>query len=269
MYTEPIAVFDSGVGGLTFVRELQKLLPNENIVYFGDTLHVPYGTQKNKKIVSYAKQSIQLLKKYHPKLFVIACGTVSSVMSKKLKDLFAPIPYFDVIFPAAAYTSQVTKTRHVGVLATPATVKNQSFERVLRHYIPDIRVTSAACPLFVSMAENYDMMKDAAMTPFIIKRYFKQLADSKIDTLILGCTHFPILIPLMQPFIPKTVHMVNISRQTALKVARFLAVRQQQSTKKMNDLLLCSGDADKFIRLSSILLGYDTKPIVKRIKNYE
>ena len=207
MDNRPIGVFDSGLGGLTVVRQLLSTLPGEDIVYFGDTGRVPYGTRSPETIEKYTRQDCRFLLSKGVKLIIAACGTVSSVASHILREL--PVPAVGVVEPTADAAVSASKTGRIGILGTAATIRSASFERRILEIRPDAVVIPVACPLFVPLVENGWIEPDNEATLAAARRYLAPLADKRVDTLILGCTHFPLLAPVISKIVGPDVALVD------------------------------------------------------------
>ncbi len=187
----PVAIFDSGIGGLTVAKRLNKLLPGEKIIYFGDTARVPYGTKSHQIIRQYATQVAGFLVSFNPKIIVIACHSVSSLGKSFLEKKFHNFVFFDVIRPSVEEAINVTRNRRIGVIGTPATISSNSYPEMLRKIDSSVRVYQKACPLLVPLVEEGWFNMD--VTGAIVNHYIQELLDRKIDTLVLGCTHYPLL----------------------------------------------------------------------------
>lgn len=211
--SRPIGVFDSGLGGLTTVRQLLRRLPHENIVYFGDTGRVPYGTRGENVIRKYAAQDCAFLMQHDVKIIIAACGTVSSVAPNVLKEL--PLPTISVVNPASRVAASVTKNGIIGVLGTAATVKSGSYAKAVKAAKPDAKIHAIACPMFVPIVENgWNGVKDE-VAKLAVERYLQPLKDAGADTVILGCTHFPLLAPVIQNFLGDDVILVDAGEEAA------------------------------------------------------
>ena len=208
----PIGVFDSGVGGLTVVRALMERLPFENIVYFGDTARVPYGVKSVETIAHYARQITEFLLQQQVKLLIIACNTMSAVAHQVVDDL-SPVPVLDVIDAGARGAVETTRSRYVGVIGTPAT-------RAIHRYDPNIRIFSQACALFVPLVEEGWL--DHPVTRLTAQEYVKSVMCHPIDTLVLGCTHYPLLKPLLRSVIGHAVQLVDSAEAMAERTAGVL-----------------------------------------------
>lgn len=211
----PIGVFDSGLGGLTAVRELRRILPGEDIVYFGDTGRVPYGTRGTDVIVRYAKQDAAFLLSQHVKYIIAACGTVSSTLPASYTDAL-PVPYMGVIGAAAAAAVRATKTGRIGVIGTEATVRSGSYTAAIAVRMPGARVTVQACPLFVPLVENGYFAPDNQVTRLVAQDYLRPIQSADVDTLILGCTHYPLIAPIIADLMGPAVTLIDPGRETAL-----------------------------------------------------
>lgn len=211
----PIGVFDSGLGGLTAVRELRRILPGEDIVYFGDTGRVPYGTRGVDVIVRYAKQDIAFLLEQNVKYVMAACGTVSSTLPEAYTRTL-PVPYTGVVQSAAAAAVRATRTGLIGVIGTPATVKSGSYNAAIAALMPGARIVATACPLFVPLVENGYFGADNAVTRLVARDYLKDIRAAGVDTLILGCTHYPLIAPIIADLMGPEVALIDPGRETAL-----------------------------------------------------
>ena len=196
-----IAVYDSGLGGLTALREARRLLPGEDFMYFGDTARIPYGTRSAEIIRAYARQSLDFLAGFSPEAVLIACGTVSSVALPMLKERY-PFPLYGVLQPAVRAACAATRNRRVGVIGTQATVSCGRFRAELEEKRPDLSVFQAACPLFVSLAEEGWTAPDDPVASAAARRYLDCFLQAGTDTLILGCTHFPLLSGVIRRILP-------------------------------------------------------------------
>lgn len=203
---KPIGVFDSGIGGLTVVKRLISSLPSENIVYFGDTARVPYGSKSNATVVEYSLQDAKFLINKNVKAIVVACNTASSIALNDLKKNFT-VPIIGMIEPGAKLASRETKNGRVGVIGTRATINNHAYSDELKKLDSKIEVFEKACPLFVPLAEE-GWMKHKA-TYEIAEEYLKELRDLKVDTLVLGCTHYPLLADVIQEVMGDEVKLID------------------------------------------------------------
>ena len=221
MDNRAIGVFDSGLGGLTAVKELHKILPNEHIVFLGDTARVPYGIHDKETICRYAHDDIHFLLSNDVKMIIAACGTVSSNFPKEEADKL-PVPFMGILRPTAEAAISASRNRMIGVLGTEATISSGAFEREIHELSPDIAVVSKACPLFVPLVENgYASSRD----PFVLhiaEEYLSDIRESGCDTVILGCTHYPHLSDVIQKILGEDVILINSGKETAAAAAKLV-----------------------------------------------
>lgn len=210
----PIGVFDSGLGGLTAVRELRRILPGEDIVYFGDTGRVPYGTRGVDVIVRYAKQDIAFLLEQNVKYVMAACGTVSSTLPEAYTRTL-PVPYTGVVQSAAAAAVRATRTGLIGVIGTPATVKSGSYNAAIAALMPGARIVATACPLFVPLVENGRVHRGDVVIETVVAEYLAPLKAAGVDTLILGCTHYPLLEEVIGAYMGPEVTLIDSGAEAA------------------------------------------------------
>lgn len=269
MDKRPIGVFDSGLGGLTAVRELTRLLPNENIVYFGDTGRVPYGTKSDKTLIKYVRQDINFLKKQNVKAVIAACGTASSVAIEPLRKEF-DIPLIGVLSPVCKKAVEITKNNRVGILGTPATINSGSYNRGIRNINKDVKVFEKACPLFVSLVENGYIEHE--VTYIIAREYIEPLIKDEVDTLILGCTHYPLLTNVIKNVTDNKINIINAGKEAAVYAGELLrenGMLSEENKKGMTKYYV-SDDVEKFSYLGGMFLGYaiDSEVIKVDIEKY-
>ncbi len=207
-----IGVFDSGIGGLTVVRSLIERLPFENIIYFGDTARVPYGIKSVETIKRYAAQITKFLIKEDVKLLIVACNTMAAVAHQSIIDL-SPVPVLEVIDASVRMAIQNTKTKSIGVIGTPATINSNAYARAIHLLDKEAKVFSQACPLFVPLVEEGWL--DHPATKLVAQEYLQPVIAKKIDTLVLGCTHYPLLKPLLQDILGKGVKLIDSAEAMA------------------------------------------------------
>lgn len=220
MNHKAIGVFDSGLGGLTAVREMLEILPNENIIYFGDTGRVPYGSKSNETINKYALQDARFLKKSGVKMIVAACGTVSSVAPDLTKEL--DLPYTGVVYPTCYTAVRTTKTGRIGVIGTAATIASHSYKNRIQEKHPEFTVVEQACPLFVPLVENGMTDPDDEIVRLIVSRYMAVMKESGVDAIILGCTHYPLLSEAIRREMGDGVVLIDSGKETALYTKKIL-----------------------------------------------
>jgi glutamate racemase len=225
----PIGVFDSGVGGLTVVRALMERLPFENIVYFGDTARVPYGVKSVETIAHYTTQIAEFLLEKQVKLLIIACNTMAAVAACVVRDL-SPVPVLDVIDAGAACAVETTRTRRVGIIGTPTTINSNAYALAIHRLDPDVRLHSQACALFVPLVEEGWL--DHPVTRLTAQEYLRPLLSENIDTLVLGCTHYPLLKPLLQEVAGPQVSLIDSAQAMAERTARLLKERSLSNPER-------------------------------------
>lgn len=255
MDKRPIGIFDSGLGGLSTVRAMKKLLPNEDIVYFGDTGRVPYGTRSNETIETYTAQDIKFLRSYDCKMIVVACGTVSTVASSIIENLKEPAT--GIAKPSARAASKATKNKIIGLIGTSATVNSRIFEKELKAIDSEIQVVSTACPLLVSLVENNWIDENDEVTTLAVKRYLADIMESGADTIILGCTHFPILAPIIQKVAGENITLIDTGLEEAKYVKEVL--EKEDIANDDNHIgrarYFVSDKTQNFCTVANILLG--------------
>ena len=223
----PIGVFDSGIGGLTVVRALRDLLPQEDIFYIGDTARLPYGGKSKSTIERYSIEISGLLLAENAKMIVVACNTSSSLAVAKLQEILK-VPVVGVIAPGARAAVKETRIGHVGVIGTKSTILSEAYERAIKALNPAVRVTSQACPLLVPLVEEAWLMDK--VTREVLHRYLDPVIRAGIDTLVLGCTHYPLLAPLIQEVAGSGVKLVDSSKNCAVAVKQTLLECELENT---------------------------------------
>lgn len=256
--TQYIGIFDSGLGGLTVAKSIIHTMPEENILYFGDTAHVPYGTKSHKQIRELAVNDVRFLSRFPLKAVVVACNTADSVAMGTLQEQF-DLPIFGVIEPASHKAARTTRNNRIGIMATSATVRSGAYEKAIHRYNENAQVFQKACPLLVPLVENGRYRKDDPVVQIVLKEYLDELTANGIDTLVLGCTHYPLLSEAVQSIVPElTVISSSEAAADALK-------------RGMKELGLCetegdgiqhyyvSDDAEHFEENARVFLGEDMK----------
>lgn len=254
----PIGVFDSGVGGLTVAREIMRHLPNEDIVYFGDTARVPYGSKSKDNIIRYSRQIINFLRTKGVKAIVIACNTASAQALDVVQAEF-DLPIIGVVEPGARAALDVTESKKIGVIGTEGTVRSGMYEKVIQGMQPDVSVTAKACPLFVPLVE--EGFKDHHVTEEIIDFYLASMKESDIDALILGCTHYPLLRSKIMEYVGDKIKLVNPAYETAMDLKQLLQENDMENPDVEGDhgsySFYVSDAADKFKQFANSILPYD------------
>ena len=257
-----IGVFDSGLGGLTVVHELMRQLPSENIVYYGDTARVPYGTKSKESIIRFSRENTKVLLKHKVKMIVVACNSSSSYALATLKKEFR-VPIVGVIRPGAKKAAALTRNKKVGVIATSATVASGEYERAVKRHDKTVKVFSKACPLFVPLAEEGWMHKPATLN--IAREYLAPLKKLNIDTLILGCTHYPLLKKTLQKVVGKKIVLVDSAKEVAYDVKKILTELggRKVSKSKARYKFLISDRPQAFGKIAKKFLGREINHIIK------
>jgi len=253
-----IGVFDSGLGGLTVVKELMRQLPSEDIVYYGDTARVPYGMKSKESIVRFSKENTRALLKHKVKMVVVACNSSSSYALTTLKRNFS-LPIVGVIHAGAKKAVQMTRNRRIGVMATSATINSQEYQKTIHWYDASVKVFNQACPLLVPLVEEGWLEKEVTLK--IVAEYLSSLKKAKIDTLILGCTHYPLLKEIIKKVMGKGVVLIDSAQEIALEVKQILAETQIMNTlkRKPKYQFLVTDRAQAFERVAKNFLGYPIK----------
>lgn len=259
-----IGVFDSGLGGLTNVKELKRLLPGENIVYFGDTGRVPYGTRSDETIIKYTLQDVRFLKSFPLKMVIIACGTVSSIGLEAAKSA-VDVPVIGVVEPSVKKAINITKNGKIGVIGTEGTIKSGSYSNKILKSGIGCKVFEKACPLFVPLVENGYIDNEA--TKIIARDYLLPLKTAGIDTLILGCTHYPLLTNVIREIMGDEVSLISPGVETAVSASEYLLNEGllNKSGKPGETKYYVSDGVDKFSYLASGFLGTGISEDVKKI----
>lgn len=220
MDKRPIGIFDSGLGGLSAVKAVFGNLPNEDIIYFGDTQRVPYGSRSEKTIEAFASDDIAFLEQFNCKLIMAACGTVSSVAvnaTSKIKE-----PFVGVVKPSCEAAVKATKNKKIGVMATAASINSGAYDREIARLDPEATVTGVSCPVLVTLVENNWIDEDNYISKEIIHRYLKPLLDIGADTIILGCTHFPHLAPIIQSVVGEGITLIDSGYEAVMQAKKIL-----------------------------------------------
>lgn len=267
MDKRPIGIFDSGVGGLTVVKQIMKALPNENIIYFGDTARLPYGTKSKKTVTKFSKQIVRFLLTKNVKAVIIACNTASSNSLEELRQTF-DIPIFGVIVPGVEEAIRSTKNKKVGIIGTASTIRSKAYETLLAQADSSIEVYAKPCPLFVSLVE--EGWTENTVAKLTAENYLTELVEKGIDSLVLGCTHYPLLKRCIGETVGSSIKLVDPAKATARMVKAFLAEHRllQQGENIAERYFYISDDTDTFCNMCKKALKKEYIPQVIDIEAY-
>lgn len=267
MDNRPIGVFDSGLGGLTAVRSLRQILPEENLIYFGDTARVPYGGRSRETIVKYARQDLRFLRTFDLKAALIACGTMTTTSLPTLRQE-NDLPLVGVVDPACARAVALTRNKRVGMIATQASVRSGAYEKQIAEMDPEIRVIAKPCPLFVPLVENGRIRRGDIVIETVAREYLEPLRDTGIDTLILGCTHYPLLWDIIGDVMGPDVTLVSSGEESAFELKRMLRAQNLRADEKRrgNAEFYVSDRVEDFERIASLFLQEDLRHAARRVE---
>ena len=266
MDPRPIGVFDSGLGGLTALRELRRLLPGEELIYFGDTGRVPYGGRSREIILRYARQDVAFLRSFDLKAVVIACGTVSA---NALAELTAEndLPIFGVVGPAAQAAVAATRNGRVGLVGTAASIRSGAYETEMAKLDGGVRIFAQACPLFVPLVENGRFQPGDVVVETVVREYLASLKEAEVDTLVLGCTHYPLLYEVIARFMGPEVTLIDTGATCAARAARALEEKGLLTDREVGGCrYFVSDSTEDFARLAGIFLGGSVAGSVERVE---
>lgn len=251
MDTRPIGIFDSGIGGLTVLKELEEQLPEENFIYLGDTLNFPYGDKTKEEIIKFSKKNIGYLINQNVKMIIIACGTATSQALDIMKETFE-IPIIGIIDPTVDFVEKL-KLQKIGVIATTGTIRSGAWEKSLKQKMPHIEVVNQACPLLASIAEEGKAKSKESLDT--IHNYMKIFKENNVDTLILGCTHYPIYDEIIKKEFLNNVNLINTGIAVAKKVKKYLEQNNMQNKelKKQSKIVISKEEKDFDKKAKNIL----------------
>ena len=256
-----IGIFDRGLGGLTAVKEMQKL-SDEELIYFGDTGRVPYGSRSSATITKYACQDAAFLMSKNVDAIVVACGTVSTTALSHLKKTL-PVPVIGVVEPSAEAAVKATENGSIAVIGTAATIRSGAFEKAIKELAPGVEVITQACPLFVPLVENGFVQNDCEITRLAAEHYLSKIRDSGADTLILGCTHYPIIAEIISKVLPG-VTLINSGAEAAKKAVSILG-KSKKTDLPARVSYFVSDDPTMFVSSASLFLGGEINGTVEKI----
>ncbi len=256
----PIGVFDSGVGGLTVLRELNRQLPNESILYFGDTARLPYGTRSQAEILQFVREILTWMKDEGAKMVIMACNTSSALALNTVRSEFE-LPILGIVLPGARAAIE-QQGKRIGVIATPATAASNAYRNAILEAAPTTQVWQMGCPEFVPIVEQGRI--NEPYTKEVARKYLAPLLEQQIDTLVYGCTHYPHLAPILSSLLPPSVRLINPAISVVKAAEQELELLGLKSTLTSPPTQFCvSGEPQQFAQLSHRLLGYT--PFVKQI----
>ncbi len=266
MDMRPIGVFDSGLGGLTAVRSLWRILPEEDLIYFGDTARVPYGGRSRETILKYARQDVRFLRSFDLKAVLIACGTVTTTSLETLQGE-NDLPIVGVVEPTCRRALAVTRGKRIGMIATPASVRSGAYEATLRRLDPEVEVVCRACPLLVPLVENGRVRRGDVVIETVVREYLEPMKAAGVDTLILGCTHYPLLTDLMADVMGPEVELVSAGEESAIELKRLLkagGLRADGSRRGRTEFYVSDRPED-FEHIATLFLQEDLHHAARRI----
>ncbi len=264
MNRRPIGLFDSGIGGLTVVRELERQLPHESLIYFGDTARVPYGNKSPETVRRFSREILDFLLSRDVKLVVVACNTATAHALAELQRV-SPVPVEGVIEPGARAAVQASRTGRIGVIGTAGTVASGAYEKAIRAQNGKVEVTARACPLFVPLVEEGWLDHPAAR--LIAEEYLRPLEQHRIDTLVLGCTHYPLLKPLLASVLGPSIALIDSAEQTAAAVSKELShsTLHAPATQTGHVHFVVSDAPQQFVKVGRRFLGEKVKNVEVKV----
>ena len=244
---KPIGIFDSGIGGLTVLNELQKILPHENFIYYADTRHLPYGDKSKEEIISYSEYIVKYFIENDVKAIVIACGTASALAFETLKNDY-DVPIFNVIDSTVNHLN----SNNIGIIATCASISSNVWDNKILEKLPNANITKVACPKLVPLAENG--LVDTTEAEIALTEYLKIIKEKNVDTLILGCTHYPLFLPLIKKILNENTNIINIGTSLAIDFKHYLDSNNLNSTQKEIGKVqyVVSGDQNKSLESKKV-----------------
>ncbi|MBF0254502.1 MAG: glutamate racemase [Candidatus Omnitrophica bacterium] len=267
MMNAALGVFDSGLGGLTVLKEILRELPGESVIYFGDTARVPYGTKSRETITRFSMENLKFLQTFGIKAAVIACHTASSLALDAVRGAFG-FPIVGVVAPGAAKAAAATKNGRIGVIGTRSTVESHAYENAILERDPAAKVVSAACPLFVPLAE--EGMTEGDIVRQIVAQYLVPVIDYNVDTLVLGCTHYPVLLERILEVLPPGITVVNPAVEAARDIAEVLKAESLEAPghHRHDTRYFVSDEPSKFVELGPLFLGRPITRVERVVEEY-
>ena len=266
MDNRPLGVFDSGLGGLTAAEKLRRIMPEENLVYFGDTYRMPYGGRSYDEILKIARQNVEFMQSFNVKAMIAACGTISSNVLHIIKNE-TTVPLFGVLDPAVKSALNATRNGRIGVIATQAAISSKAYVRRIQEADPKLSITDIACPKFAPLIESGHFDAGEESVKDAVREYLAPVKEGGIDTLILGCTHYPLLAEAIFDFLGEGVLLVDSGAEAAKALSEFLKLKDMTAgtNSEGSEIYYTSGKADAFSDLAEIFLGRDIRKNVTEI----
>ena len=269
MDNRAIGVFDSGLGGLTATQELSELLPNEHIIYLGDSINMPYGEKSREEIIEMSKKDLSFLIDKGVKAVFVACGTATSNALEILKSI-SPVPVFGVVEPAVKEAINSTNNGKIGLLATKASVKSGAYERLIKEITPNLSVTTQACPKFATMVEDGIFDKNDERVLNAVLEYLPPLKLAGVDTIVLGCTHYPLLADVISEYMGSEVNLISAGAAAARSLCTYLKVNSMTSESSSSKTeYYTTGDTESFAHTAKLMLRRDICHELKGIDPFD
>lgn len=262
MDSRPIGVFDSGIGGLTVVKEIMRILPKEDIIYFGDTARVPYGSKSHDTITKFSVQNTKFLTSKDVKAIVVACNTASAFSIEELQKSF-DVPVIGVIKPGARAAVRTTQNGKIGLIGTEGTIGSKAYEKSIRKFYPEAEIFGFPCPLFVPIVE--EGWADSKVSYLVAEEYLKVFKEAGIDTLVMGCTHYPLLTKVVGDIMGADVNLINPAEETALELKEILREKSLQNNQDRTASYEynVSDNPEKFVKVGSKFLNREIDNITR------
>jgi glutamate racemase len=258
--SSPIGIFDSGVGGLTVFKEVRKFLPLEDVIYLGDTARVPYGTKSVDVVKKYSKQNVEFLLSKGVKIIVVACNTASAASITYLNDIFPDVSIIGVIDPVVEYIRSNLSIKSLGIIGTTTTIESDAYQKALRKYIPNVKIFSKACPLFVPLVEE-GLFEDK-ITEMAVDMYLSAMRNENIDAIILGCTHYPMLKIVIEDYFKKRAKVLDTALHTALALKNVLTQKNLlNSSGQGRESFYVTDSINTFKKTAEMFLGFNIDDI--------
>lgn len=262
MINSPIGIFDSGIGGLTVTKEIIRQLPRESIIFLGDTARVPYGTRSKEVITQFAKELVNFLLKRGVKALIAACNTISAVSLTEIEKE-SPVPIVGVVKPVVKVAVRKTKNKRIGVIGTQGTIESKAYDKEIKKLDDTIEVVSVGCPLFVPLAE--EGLSEHQATKLVAEDYLDEIVEASVDTLVLGCTHYPMLLEAISETVGPDVSLVDSAKPTAHQLRRLLKEKNLLSNTSPTYEFFVTDAPQRVIEVASRFFGSNLKDKIKKV----